>query len=97
MLSRTTSPRTARTMLILRAMVAAIAAAVVTFAQDRSGDFALIVFLAFLIVTLVVLVVEMVLRGFSAPRWRSRWPMRSGCCSWSRCRGSRGRGSTSRS
>ena len=69
MLSRTTSPRTARTMLILRAMVAAIAAAVVTFAQDRSGDFALIVFLAFLIVTLVVLVVEMVLRGFSTPRW----------------------------
>jgi len=67
--SRTRSPRTARTMLILRALVAAIAAAIVTFAQDRSGDFALIVFLAFAIATLVVLVVDMILRGFGAARW----------------------------
>lgn len=66
--SRTTSPRTARTMLILRALIAAVAAAIVTFAQDRSGDFALIVFLAFAIATLVVLVVDMVLRGLTPVR-----------------------------
>jgi len=66
--SRTTSPRTARTMLILRALIAAVAAAIVTFAQDRSGDFALVVFLAFAIATLVVLVVDMVLRGLTPVR-----------------------------
>lgn len=67
--TRTSSPRTARVALILRAAVAAVAAIVVTFVQDRTGDFALLVFLAFLIATLAVLVVDMVLRGLTAARW----------------------------
>lgn len=66
---RTSSPRTARVALILRAAVAAVAAVFVTFVQERTGDFALLVFLAFLIATLAVLVVDMVLRGLSAARW----------------------------
>lgn len=67
--TRTSSPRSARLALILRAAIAAVAAAIVTFVQDRSGDFALLVFLAFLIATLAVLVVGMILRGLTSARW----------------------------
>lgn len=59
---RRLSPRSRRTLAALRAIVAGAAAVVVTFTQERSGEFSTLVFQAFLVATLGVLVAELILR-----------------------------------
>lgn len=55
---RTASPRAARALLAVRALIAAAAALTVTFVQDRSAAFALAVFGAFALATAILLFVD---------------------------------------
>lgn len=59
---RSLQPSASRTLMVLRAVVAAVAAAIVTFTQARTGDFSLAVFQSFALATAVILVIELVLR-----------------------------------
>ena len=61
-MSRPLPLRTSRTLMVLRAAIAAIAAAVVTFTQARTGEFSLIAFQSFVIATVVLLIAEQILR-----------------------------------
>lgn len=64
--SRSAASRVARATLILRALFAAVAAMVVTFAQERTGIFSVAVFAAFAIATGVVFAVDAALTRTSA-------------------------------
>ncbi|WP_110589965.1 acyl-CoA synthetase [Microbacterium suaedae] len=55
------TPRAARIVLILRAVIAAVAALVVTFVQDRTGDFGLAVLQMFALATAVLFFADSVL------------------------------------
>ena len=67
-MSQTVSPRATRVLMIVRALIAAVAAVVVTFVQNRPGEFAVAALGGFLIASFAYFVVEMIVRGLRTPR-----------------------------
>lgn len=68
MTSRPVSRRSARNLLIIRALIAAVAVAVVTFVQNRPGEFASAALQGFLAAMVVYSIVELVVRGVTPMR-----------------------------
>jgi uncharacterized membrane protein HdeD (DUF308 family) len=66
--TRTVSHRAARTLTIVRALIAAVAAVVVTFVQNRPGEFAAAAHQGFLAAMVVYFIVETIVRGLDAKR-----------------------------
>ena len=67
-MSKPITTRAARTLMIIRALIAAIAAVVVTFVQNRPGEFATAALQGFLVASFAYFVVEMIVRGLDTKR-----------------------------
>lgn len=66
--TRTVSHRAARALTIVRALIAAVAAVIVTFVQNRPGEFATAALQGFLAAMVAYFVVEIVVRGVDTKR-----------------------------
>lgn len=65
---QTVTPRATRILMIVRALIAAVAAIVVTFVQNRPGEFAVAALEGFLIASLAYFVAEALVRGLNPTR-----------------------------
>lgn len=65
---QTVTPRATRILMIVRALIAAVAAIVVTFVQNRPGEFAVAALEGFLIASLAYFVAETLVRGLNPTR-----------------------------